>query len=105
MAATGLKKVGMGQQRAEKARHYFVSWFMGSLTHSRSLCVCVGMGVSVIAAAVLISASCSSSVLLFNVAFKSSWDVHSYELTSRYYDVGYVQVTLVGTRWQFKFST
>ncbi len=41
MAATGLKKVGMGQQRAEKARHYFVSWFMGSLTHSRSLCVCV----------------------------------------------------------------
>ncbi len=37
--------------------------------------------------------------------FKSSWDIRTYEVTSRYYDVGYVQVTLVRTRWRFNFST
>jgi len=35
---------------------------------------------------------------LSNAAFKSSWDV-------RYYDAGCVQVTLVGTRWRFNFTT
>ncbi len=42
---------------------------------------------------------------LFYAAFKSSSDVRAYELTSRYYDVGCVQVTLVGTRWRINFST
>ncbi len=35
----------------------------------------------------------------------SSLDVHNYELISRYYDVGYVQVTLFGTKWRLNFST
>ncbi len=40
-----------------------------------------------------------------DAAFKSSWDVRTYQLTSPYYEVGCVQVTLVGTRWRFNFST
>ncbi len=35
-----------------------LSQFMGSLTHSSSVCVCVCVGVSVVAADGLISASC-----------------------------------------------
>ncbi len=41
---------------------------------------------------------------VFYAAFKSSWDVRIYELTSRYYDVGCVQATLVRTIWRFNFS-
>ncbi len=39
-----------------------------------------------------------------DAAFKSSWDVRTYELTSRYYHVGYVQVTLVETLFYIKVN-
>ncbi len=44
-------------------------------------------------------------IIFAYAALKSSWEARTYELTSRYYDVGCVQVSLVGTRWRFNFST